>query len=235
MSSIPEQDRVKKLPPPHTINIQFARPWNVVTPSVYRYENQKWIDEFFETGRMRLSTFAKFATYRDEIRGDRTEGHGFCYGETKDNKSIAIVQAQGMNAAVLCCSHRLDHKLRESFERDSAFQIMNTVGFAVEVARQLPGFRQGLEGSCIYRAERQIRRDIDFDIEKYNRPDGTVDMQMMFDAGQALGGSELVLLKHKRYEHQQEYRIIPILRRAMAKDAGLTEAELEALYGPLRQ
>jgi hypothetical protein len=38
--------------------------------------------------------------------------------------------------------------------------------------------------------------------------DGTVDMQMMFDAGQALGGPELVLLKHKRYEHQQEYRIL---------------------------
>jgi hypothetical protein len=152
MNSIPEQDRVKKLPQPHILNIQFARPWNVVTPAVYRYENQKWIDEFFETGRMRLSTFAKFATYADEIRGDRSEGHGFCYGETKDNKSIVIVQAQGMNATVLCCSHRLDHKLRESFERDSAFQIMNTVGLAVEIARQLAGFKQGLEGSCIYRA-----------------------------------------------------------------------------------
>src|SRR5262249_40828077 len=144
MSSIPEQDRGKKLPQPHVLNIQFARPWNVVTPAVYRYENQKWIDEFFETGHVRLSSFAKFATYGDEVRGDRSEGHGFCYGETKDSKSIVIVQAQGMNAAVLCCSHRLDHKLREGFERDSAFQITNTVNFAVEIARQLPGFRQGL-------------------------------------------------------------------------------------------
>jgi len=33
-------------------------------------------------------------------------------------------------------------------------------------------------------------------------------MQFAFDAGQALGGAELVLLKRKRYEDQQEYRIL---------------------------
>jgi Protein of unknown function (DUF2971) len=211
MSSIPEEDRVKKLPAPHTIHIPFTWNWNVVTPAVYRYENQKWIDEFFETGRMRLSTFAKFATYPDEARRDRNEGKGICYGETHDGKSIFIAQAQGMNAAVLCCSHRLDHKLRESFERDSAFQIMNTVRFGVEIARQLPGFRHGWEGSCIYRHDRnepQIKRDIDIDIEKYQRPDKTIDMQFAIDAGQALGGAELVLLKRKQYEGQQEYRIL---------------------------
>jgi hypothetical protein len=188
MSNIPEKDRVKKLPAPHTINIQFPRNWQVVTPSIYRYENQKWIDEFFETGRMKLSTFAKFAKYPDEARGDQNEGKGICYGETRDGKSIFIAQAQGVNAAVLCCSQRLDHKLRESFERDSAFQIMNTVGFGVEIARQLPGFRHGLEGPCIYRSDRaepQIKRDIDIDIEKYKRPDGTGDMQMMFDVANA--------------------------------------------------
>jgi len=140
MNSIPEQDRVKKLPPPHILNVQFARPWNVVTPAVYRYENQKWIDEFFETGRMRLSTFAKFAKYPDENRGDRNEGRGVCYGETRDGKSIFIAQAQGFNAAVLCCSHRLDHKLRESFGPDSAFQIMNTVGLVSKLLASFLGF-----------------------------------------------------------------------------------------------
>jgi hypothetical protein len=85
---------------------------------------------------------------------------------------------------------------------------MNTVGFGFELARQLPGFRLGLEGSCIYRTDTSIRRDIDFDFEKYKRPDGNVDMQMMFDASNKLGGPEIVLLKQKRYENQQEYRIL---------------------------
>jgi hypothetical protein len=93
MNTVPEQDRVRKLPPPHTINIPFAQNWRVVTPAVYRYEDQKWIDEFFESGRLRLSTFAKFATYPDEVRGDRSEGKAFCYGETSDNKSVIVLQA----------------------------------------------------------------------------------------------------------------------------------------------
>jgi len=190
------------------VNIQLAQAWNVATPAVYRYENKQWIDEFFSSGKLRLSSFAKFATYTDEIRGDTQEGRGVGYGETPDNKSVFVVQAQGVSATVFCCSHRLDHKLRESFERDSAFEIMNTVGFGFEIARQLPGFRHGLEGSCIYRSDTSIKRDINFDFEKYKRPDGTMDMQMLFDAGAALGGPELLLLKRKQYEVQQEYRIV---------------------------
>ncbi len=208
MNDIPEQDRVKLRPPPHVVTIQFGTPWNVVTPAVYRYEDQRWIEEFFETGKLRLSTFAKFATYADEQRGDTSEGQGFCYGETSDNKSVGVFQSQGITAAVLCCSHRLDHGLRNGFERDSAFQITNTVGFSLEISRQLAGFRHGIEGSCIYRSDATIKRAIDFDFEKYKLPDGNIDMQMMFDAGAQLGGPELLLLKRKHYERQQEYRLL---------------------------
>ena len=208
MTEVPEQDRVKLLPPPHVLTIQFGSAWNVVTPAVYRYEDRRWIDEFFESGKLRLSTFAKFATYADEMRGDTSEGRGFCYGETSDNKSIGVYQAQGINAVVLCCSHHLDHSLREGFQRDSAFQITNTVGFALEISRQLSGFRHGLEGSCIYRSDAIIKRAVDLDFDKYKLPDGNIDMRMIFDTGAQLGGPELLLLKRKHYERQQEYRLL---------------------------
>jgi hypothetical protein len=208
MSEIPEQDRVKLRPPPNTITIQFGSAWNVVTPSVFRYEDERWIDEFFNTGKLRLSTFKKFATYADEIRGDTSEGKASCYGETQDNKSVVVFQAQGTSAAVLCCSHRLDHQLREGFQRESAFEITNTLGFSSEVSRQLAGFRHGIEGSCIYRSDASINRAIDFDFDKYKLPDGNFDMKMIFDAGNQLGGAELLLLKRKHYERQQEYRLL---------------------------
>ncbi|QJU59556.1 hypothetical protein HL653_18950 [Sphingomonas sp. AP4-R1] len=208
MSEIPEQDRVKLRPPPHMVTLQFGSQWNVVTPAVYRYEDQRWIDEFFDTGKLRLSTFAKFATYEDEVRGDKNEGQGFCYGETSDNKSVVVMQSQGINAAVLCCSHRLCQDLQHGFQRNSAFQITNTVGFSLEISRQLAGFRNGIEGSCIYRSDATISRAIDFDFEKYKLPDGNLDMQMVADASTQLGGPELLLLKRKRYERQQEYRLL---------------------------
>jgi hypothetical protein len=208
MTGAPEQDRVKTLPVPKVISLPFGQHWQVVRPSVYRYEDQKWINEFFETGRLRLSTFTKFATYPDEIRGDKNEGHDVSYGETRDNKSVVVAHAQGMSSAIFCCSHRLNHQLREGFNRDSAFQIMDTVGFAFEISRQLPGFRGGLEGTCIYRNNRSINRKINIDTEKYRLPDGNLDMKMIPDLCRELGGPELVLLKHKQYENQQEYRIL---------------------------
>lgn len=201
-------DRVELLRPPRTVNVQFGSAWNVVTPSVYRYEDQRWIDEFFDTGKLRLSTFSRFSKYPDEFRGDKHEGFGISYGETEQNTSLLVAHSQGANALVLCCSHKLSAALRDSFERDSAFQIMDTLGFGLEISRQLPGFRHGLEGSCIYRDKRSISRKIEFDLEKYKQPDGSLSMNMLFDTGAMLGGPELVLLKTLAYREQQEYRII---------------------------
>lgn len=159
-----------------------------MTPAVYRYEDEQWIDQFFDTGSLRLSTFTKFSQYQDEIRGDSSEGSGVCYGETPNGQSVMVAQTQGISALVLCCTHYLDAELQRSFGRDSAFQITNTVGFAHEISRQLVGFRHGLEGSCIYRSSRSIARSIEFDFEKYKLPDGNISMQAIFDAGGSLGG-----------------------------------------------
>jgi hypothetical protein len=208
MSPPPGDDRVELRSPPNLIGYQFGQQWSVATPFVFRYEDKRWIEAFFETGALRLSTFSRFATYPDEMRGDTHEGRGFGYGENTNKNSIVTFQAQGANAAVLCCSHRLDHKLRKGFGRDSAFEITNTTLFAFEVSRQLPGFQAGLEGACIYRANASIQRAVDLNLEQYRLPDGGVDMQMLVDAGMALGGAELLLMKRKTYESQQEYRIL---------------------------
>ncbi len=208
MSDIHENEPAKLRPAPHLINVQFGSVWNVTTPFVYRYEDEVWIDDFFETGKLRLSTFSKFSEYDDEIRGDRHEGQGLGYGETGDGKSVFLVHGQGLNAVVLCCSHRLDDDLKQKFSRDSAFEITNTVGFALEVARQLPGFRHGLEGSCLYRPDTSIKRSVDLDFDQYKLADGNFDMRMISHTSAALVGPELVLMKRKKYESQQEYRLL---------------------------
>lgn len=186
----------------------FQETWLVVQPQVYRYEDQMWIDEFFETGKLRLSSFAKFATYEDEARRDTQEGKAFCYGETADGKSVMVAQQQGISAAIFCTSHRLSRDLAKAFGRNAAFQITDTPMFAYEI-RRLTGFKHGLEGSCIYRSD-GIKRflDVSLDLERQKDKGGDIDMGILSGLGQALGGPELVLLKRKLYEAQHEYRLI---------------------------
>jgi hypothetical protein len=121
---------------------------------------------------------------------------------------VGIFHAQGFDAFVLCVSTRLHEDLKARFGRDSVFAIESTLQFAIEVARQLPGFKGGMEGNCIYRTDPIIQRGIQFDLEKYKRPDGTLDMAMLQDANAELGGPERLLLKRKQYEDQNEYRLL---------------------------
>ena len=192
---------------PQSVDVPFIEQWSIVLPVVFRYEDKQWIDQFFTTGKLRLSTFARFATYADEVRGDTMEGRGVSFGFSKD-QTVAIAHAQGFDAFVLCGSTRLHRDLKEKFGRDSVFAIENTLQFTREVARQLPGSKRGMEGQCIYRSTPIIQRDIQFDLEKYKRPDGTLDMAMLQDVNTELGGAERLLLKRKQYEDQNEYRFL---------------------------
>jgi len=190
------------------VGVHVPQPWNVVSPKVVRYENEEWIEAFFDDGSLRLTSFKKFATYGDEARGDAMEGFGSPLGFTNSGQTIGVVMRQGMDAYVLCASHRLDEALRVEFERNSAFLIVDPVGFGLSIASVLPGFMYGFEGSCRYAAERGIRRRINADMEAYRQPDGSISMDFMQSVGAQLGGPELMLLKRKKYTAQQEYRLV---------------------------
>lgn len=193
--------------PPNRVSVHQGMQHDVILPEVFRYEDSRWIDEFFNEGKLRLSSFAKFAKYDDEQRGDPKEGSGLSLGHG-GGKTVGIAHSQGQDAYVFCGSLIPNHDIRCAMKRDSAFAIQDPLSFAVEIARQLPGFRGSMQGNCIYRPNTIINREFSVDIEKYKLPDGTIDMQMIFDAGAALGGPERLLLKTKRYELQREYRFL---------------------------
>lgn len=203
-----DQDRAAARLPPRVVKVRFGNRWAVTTPTVYRYEDGNWIDEFFDKGCLRLSTFEKFSSYPDEVRGDSEEGLSVSYGYTQAGSTIVMALGQGHRSFVFCCSRRLSRTLQNDFGRNSAFEIMDTVGFSAAVARCLPSYRHGLEGNCIYRAHEPIVRNIDYNMEDFRRPDGALGMEMLpFLMGQ-LGGPEVVLSKRPKYREQQEYRLL---------------------------
>jgi hypothetical protein len=183
--------------------------WNIRTPIVYRYLPRQYVDEFFGTGAIRLSSFSEFSKHPDEEKGDAGEGKHIIVGKgTK--QTVFAVTAHGHDACVLSCSAILSDELMERFNCDAAIRVKNTTAFALAIARQLPGLRQGFEGSCYYR-DGSIEADIgDFELDQLRTSPGEASLDLGKLGGFALSmaGAAVYFKKREVYQHQSEYRFI---------------------------
>lgn len=144
------------------ITINFMRPWTVRTPWVYRYLPAAYVDLFFETGELRLSSFAAFQKHKDEEREDRREGNNLLIHRTeqKGGQTVVINMDVGHDSYVLCGSALASRDLMAKFGCDSAIVIRDTTSFSNAVATQIPGFIGGLEGVCSYSKMKILMKDL---------------------------------------------------------------------------
>jgi hypothetical protein len=185
-----------------------AHLWQFRPPIITRYLEKQYVDEFFDTGRLRLSSFAQFAQHRDEQRLDASEGHAILTGIGPQQITFAVVRV-GHEALVLCGSTREDQETMTAFGADSYFRITDTPRFAAAIATKLPGFDGGVEGNCIYTDSRVLRRHIPTDPKDIpQNPDGSLPMSGMRSVIGSIAGVEVYLLKHRSFSHQAEYRLI---------------------------
>lgn len=199
---------------PVSLDLSFQNPWSIVLPALTRYEDEQWVGEFLQHGKIRLGTLARFASYPDEQLGDRMEAQGLGVG-TQNNRSVGVWTKEGRDAYILCFSLGISNEVRQLTGRNSAFVVENPLEFAAEIARQLPGFQGGLAGHCIYRSQPIISREFGLDPEKYKLPDGSIDSRFASDVAAGLGGPERVLLKRRKYEGQREYRMVWYVDRSV--------------------
>jgi hypothetical protein len=120
----------------------------------------------------------------------------------------------GKNAYVLCGTHRHSSELMTSFGCDSFFRINEPTLFALAVGSKLRGFVGGIEGLCIYQTTRVVERDLGYlhlPPAPPDCPDWKVDRTLVERMVHESVSHFPYLLKHKRFEHQNEYRIIWLL------------------------
>lgn len=142
------------------ITVPFSKPWQVKLPVFVRYLESKWIDRFFDTGELMLSSFSQFRKHKDEQRRDHYEGASVLdmkFG----GQPLSGVAYFGDDAYVLSGSMIESNDLMQKLGYDGFFRINDTVRFASAVANVIPSFIFGFEGACIYRDERTVRRGID--------------------------------------------------------------------------
>lgn len=199
--------------PQLSISVQFGSEWRIRRPYLYRYLEKPYVDVFFETGALRLSSFAEFSKHSDEQRLDGSEGRGLVSHVTAESGGQTIMAAirQGHTAYVLCASTIFSVDISKDFGTESGFRINDVFGFANAVSRHVPGFNAGIEGACHYLPSRVLERDMGYvDIETMRvSPDSkNIDMGKMMQAVFGLAGDDMFFLKHIRYASQNEYRLL---------------------------
>lgn len=195
------------------ITLQTVKPSNVMLPDVYRYLDKKYADLFFDQGVMRLSSFARFQRYPDEIRGDASEGKGAIQSKSEDGFQVVGVTETGNDAYILCTSVLETKELMEEFHTDGYFRVKDTLGFSVAISNSIPGFSQAVQGFCNYRDFRLIDKPIaDMSVDDFTDDEGQLIIggpKMLQRLSEMVGdGSELMFLKERKYQKQAEYRFI---------------------------
>ena len=182
-----------------------------VPPYLYRYENQNFVDDFFDKGDLYFSSFKQYKTYEDNELGDKSEGTTMNFGHAANDKTIGTMTTVGFNDYCFCTATILDKELAKKFKRDTAFRIKDPINFILEINRSLPRVREVLYGNCIYLTKKIIQKRIpavELNKLKDDQDPNKISFEKLMTASAPIHGPESYFLKKIDYQHQNEYRII---------------------------
>jgi hypothetical protein len=195
--------------------------WITRSPRVYRFLNRAFVEEFFRTGHLRLSSFRRFSQHADEQRLDGQEGKAILMHVTNENggQTVYANVEVGANAYILCGSLVPSRRIMSSFSADSAIVIFDTQGFGEAVSKMLPNISVGFDGPCSYQGIRVIQRcdlgkhdfgpmspiaaaDLPAGARKPNEP------ERMHPLLNQIAGRDTYFLKDCRFLEQNEWRFV---------------------------
>jgi hypothetical protein len=184
--------------------------------------NTEYIENFFETGNFMLTTFDRCKTIEDDSRKDENEG--VCNFEINHNGgNLSGIQICGKQSYMLCTSMIESKSLMEKFKTDNYLIIFDTIGFVNSISKWIKGFCNGKIGICIYKGERIIKKNTDFDINNTTKEmikasnDGNEEeakrlfYQQKREISESINNNlinEPYFIKEARFSEEAEVRII---------------------------
>jgi hypothetical protein len=171
-----------------------------------RFLAQKYVDQFFEDGSLRLSSFEAFRKHPDERRRDTGEGFVAMDLLTPAGNSIQAMGGTGDEIYVLCAS--MIDKPPSLPRGQGAICILRPKLFLESVATAVPGYVRSTMGRCEYRSEAVIRKVISREIQPPaddEDPDRWLAKQKQFMGTIAIDG---LFQKHESYSHESEFRFM---------------------------
>mgnify|MGYP001435509137 CR=1 FL=1 len=126
-----------------------GRPWMFRVPPLIQYIHRKYVDDFFATGTIQLSSWRACWEAEDAERRDWSEGR---YEGMVGNCAVAAFMPP---VHLLCVSAVENKEMASAWQTDAGIRIVRPQEFAHAIARRLAasdaGFKGGEFGPCAYR------------------------------------------------------------------------------------
>lgn len=194
------------------LTVPFARPWQIKLPVAIRYLEKQYVEDFFSSGWLMLSSFHKFRKHLSEELGDVNEGRVNLQIKSATSEH-AVMLIDGSCAFVFSTSTIESKDLMKELspKYEEGFRIHDTVAFSHAVAAKVPEFIGGFQGACVYRDDLVVRRNnaADFTFVPPNsEADAAQHMENYQRYVEQQNNLESFLLKSLRYSRQNEFRFV---------------------------
>ncbi|MFK8010803.1 MAG: hypothetical protein AB8B80_02100 [Marinicellaceae bacterium] len=179
--------------------------------SVFRYGRKEHIDDFFKTGKLKLSTYFSNREAENKARKDEMEGKQFNRIHNKSGDYfVDLVNEPYKGWFTFCTSAEYNpEKFFTLFDSNSCFEITDLKGFANEVAKVLEKYSNGFMGPVIYSDDRYFNYYLhDFP----HAPDISKDTHMqdlvILLSNLTMGDKKIFFRKRKYFLPQFEFRFV---------------------------
>ncbi len=191
-------------------------PTNVIynTPILYRFIEEQYVDEFFKTGNLKLTTFENCKKLEDDNRKDTKEGQSELYGYD-GNIKMQISFGVGSDAILLCTSLCSKYKDKKGTIYDKYIEIFDAQGLLFAIAEQLTknGYviKNILFGPCFY-TKKEFHNSVCSDKfrEKLDK-EKVFDWDEMTKIANTIGGNNMFFQKPIKKRKENEFRLLWIV------------------------
>ena len=191
-------------------------PTNVIynTPILYRFIEEQYVDEFFKTGNLKLTTFENCKKLEDDNRKDTKEGQSELYGYD-GNIKMQIGYGVGSDAIMLCTSLCSEYKDDKGSVCTKYIEIFNVQGLLFAIADQLTkngyAIKSILYGPCFYtKKEFHGAAHSEAFREKLDK-EQKIDWDEMMRIANTIGGNNMFFQKPVDKRSENEFRLLWIV------------------------
>ena len=181
-------------------------------PTVYRFMDEYYIDEFLTKGELQISTFTHCKRLEDMTRRDSNEGQSVIVGEYGDKRMEAHM-GTGDNVFLLCTSLKSEYTNELGIANNAALEIFNVSNFVNACTKSI--LEMGYHvlnvqiGPCYYSEKKIFGLTNEGVIEKIiNEENHTFDFDQLIKVQNQIAGPKMYFQKPLEKAVEQEYRIV---------------------------